>query len=139
MTEHGNAEGHHEGDHGDDHGGVALFMRVFIALCILTAISFGVANWPAVMKNPTVGWTLMMAVSCVKAMLVITFFMHLKWEANWKYVLTIPASIMSMFLLIMLVPDIGWRTRHYTQHRWLHSATAQENPADAKQTDHGDH
>ena len=32
----------------------------------------------------------MMAVSCTKAMLVILFFMHVKYEANWKYVLTIP-------------------------------------------------
>ena len=32
-------------------------------------------------------------------MLVIMFFMHLMWEANWKYVLTIPASMMSIFLL----------------------------------------
>ena len=37
----------------------------------------------------------MMAVSCTKAMLVIMFFMHLKWEANWKWVLTVPASVMS--------------------------------------------
>ena len=35
----------------------------------------------------------MMAVSCTKAMLVILFFMHVKYEANWKYVLTIPAGI----------------------------------------------
>ncbi len=34
----------------------------------------------------------MMAVSCTKAMLVILFFMHVKYEANWKYVLTIPAG-----------------------------------------------
>ena len=51
----------------------------------------------------------MMAVSCTKAMLVILFFMHLKWEANWKWVLTIPATFMSMLLVFMLVPDVGWR------------------------------
>ena len=51
----------------------------------------------------------MMAVSCTKAMLVIMFFMHLLWEANWKWVLTIPATFMSIFLMLMLVPDIGWR------------------------------
>ena len=57
---------------------------------------------------------LMMAVSCTKAMLVIMFFMHLMWEANWKWVLTIPASFMSIFLMLMLVPDIGWR-----HEQWL--------------------
>ena len=51
----------------------------------------------------------MMAVSCAKAALVMLFFMHLKYEANWKYVLTIPAAIMSVLLMLLLVPDIGWR------------------------------
>ena len=67
-------------------------------------------------------WAMMMAVSCAKAMLVILFFMHMKWEANWKYVLTIPASMMSIFLLLMLVPDIGRRTDNYSEERWLHAA-----------------
>ena len=68
----------------------------------------------------------MMAVSCTKAMLVIMFFMHLLWEANWKWVLTIPASFMSIFLMLMLVPDIGWRQNngyaHYSRERWLFAA-----------------
>ena len=36
--------------------------------------------------------------SCTKAMLVMLFFMHVKYEANWKYVLTIPAGCMAIFL-----------------------------------------
>ena len=35
------------------------------------------------------------------------FFMHLIWEANWKYVLTFPAALMCVFLVLMLVPDVG--------------------------------
>ena len=57
-----------------------------------------------------------------KALLVILFFMHMLWEANWKYVLTIPASMMSIFLLLMLVPDIGRRTTKYAEERWLYAA-----------------
>ena len=68
-----------------------------------------------------------------KALLVMLFFMHLLWEANWKYVLTIPASIMSVFLLLMLFPDIKMRTKHYAEERWLYAAT----PATA--TDHAEH
>jgi cytochrome c oxidase subunit 4 len=64
-----------------------------------------------------------MAVSCTKAMLVILFFMHVKYEANWKYVLTIPAAMMSIFLLLMLVPDVGMRLRHASQERLLYSAS----------------
>jgi cytochrome c oxidase subunit 4 len=50
-----------------------------------------------------------MAVSCTKAMLVILYFMHLKWEANWKWVLTVPASLMSVLLVLALIPDVALR------------------------------
>ena len=97
------------------------YLVVFAVLCLLTLASFGVAN-SALMDTRQVGWALIMAISCGKALLVICFFMHLIWEANWKYVLTIPATIMSIFLLLMLVPDIGMRTNHYSRERWLHAA-----------------
>ena len=68
----------------------------------------------------------MMAVSCCKAMLVILFFMHLIWEANWKWVLTIPASCMSLFLVVALVPDVGMRIDNgyarYSRERWTYAA-----------------
>lgn len=124
------AGGHSEEEFG--HGGVGKYVMVFVGLCVLTALSFGIANSP--LKNtPEVTWVMMMAVSCAKAMLVILFFMHLKWEANWKYVLTIPASIMSLFLVLMLVPDVGLRGRHYSEERRLYSA--EPNSA----AGHGDH
>jgi len=76
------------------------------------------------------GWGIMLSVSCVKAFLVITFFMHLKWEKGmWKWVLTIPASIMSLFLMLMLVPDIGRRTHYYTDERLDRAAYEIAEPA----------
>jgi cytochrome c oxidase subunit IV len=62
-------------------------------------------------------------------MLVILFFMHVKYEANWKYVLTIPAGFMSIFLTLMLVPDIGLRMHWYSSDRELYMATPR--PEDA--------
>lgn len=123
----GSHEGLHEGDHG--HGGLGKYILVFFALCFLTLVSFGTAHF---MMGPeahgatqVVGRMVMIAVSCCKALLVMLFFMHLIWEANWKYVLTIPASIMSIFLLLMLCPDILGRTRHYAEERWLYAAAPQ--------------
>jgi cytochrome c oxidase subunit IV len=117
-------------EHG--HAGVGKYVVVFVILCGLTAISFAVGNSESLRHNsPHTMWAMMMAVSCAKAMLVILFFMHMLWEANWKYVLTIPASMMSIFLLLMLVPDIGRRTDKYAEERWLHAAEPQptEEPA----------
>jgi cytochrome c oxidase subunit IV len=110
-----------------DHGGVGKYLLVFAALCLLTLCSF-VTYFDFWRHNvPTeVSRALMMAVSCTKAMLVIMFFMHLMWEANWKWVLTIPATFMSVFLMLMLVPDIGWPQNngfaHYSQERLLYAA-----------------
>lgn len=55
-------------------------------------------------------------------MLVILVFMHLLWEANWKYVLTIPAGMMSVFLVLMLIPDVGNRMSKYSEERTTHAA-----------------
>jgi caa(3)-type oxidase subunit IV len=103
--DHGEA-GHD--DHG--HGGLTKYLYVFIALCVLTSASFFTYSsyWPW-HATPAVGWAFMMAVSCTKAMLVILFFMHVKYEASWKYVLTIPASVMAIFLMLALIPDVGRR------------------------------
>jgi cytochrome c oxidase subunit 4 len=120
---HGNS-GHD--DHETAHGGLGKYIAVFIILCILTAISFATAHFmmgpDAAGATQVVGRVVMIAVSCCKALLVMLFFMHLLWEANWKYVLTIPASIMSIFLLLMLFPDVLDRTRMYSEERWLHAA-----------------
>ena len=98
-------------------------MLVFAALCFLTTMSFFTYSeyWPW-KDQPQVGWTFMMAVSCTKALLVILFFMHVLWEANWKYVLTIPAAMMAVFMAIMLIPDIGFRNRMVSQERAVYMA-----------------
>ena len=130
-------------------GGLMKYLAVFVALCVLTAISYAVGNSQALRENsPGVMWAMMMAVSCAKALLVILFFMHLMWEANWKYVLTIPASLMSMFLLLMLIPDIGRRVEKYAEERWFHAPapqvhdahdSAHESSAPGEGASHDDH
>ncbi len=119
----------HTDDHGDDHhGSIGTYIAVFVALCVLTGASFFTYTdaWRNVLSKEA-GWTFMMAVSCCKALLVILFFMHLKYEASWKYVLTIPAGLMSIFLVLMLVPDVGFRTNNgiyqYSKERWRDAAT----------------
>lgn len=129
--EHGHREhGHHEHDSHDhgDHGGLAKYVYVFVALCVLTSASFFTYSryWPF-HATPQVGWAFMMAVSCTKAMLVILFFMHVKYEANWKYVLTIPAAFMSLFLILMLVPDVGLRGRWASEERRLYMAEPEDD------------
>jgi cytochrome c oxidase subunit 4 len=112
MTDHAHDDTH------ESHGGIAQYIYVFLALCVLTGASFFTYSsyWPF-HNEPKIGWAFMMAVSCTKAMLVILFFMHVKYEANWKYVLTIPAAFMSIFLILALVPDVGLRGHWVSEER----------------------
>lgn len=145
MADHAHPAAHDADDDLHEHhapGGLMKYIAVFLALCVLTAISYAVGNSQSLRENsPGAMWAMMMAVSCAKAMLVIMFFMHLMWEANWKYVLTIPASLMSIFLMLMLVPDIARRTEKYAAERWLHAPVPQAAHAHAHSADapHADH
>lgn len=123
-------QSYNKGAHGEHHGGVGIYLAVAVALVFLTACSYWTYTpfWPFG-DNLAIKRLWMMAVSCTKAMLVILFFMHLKWEANWKWVLTVPASLMSMLLILALVPDIG-RRMHYASHQRLTFA-ADLTPAEA--------
>jgi cytochrome c oxidase subunit 4 len=130
------------GEHAEHglHGGIAKYIYVFVALCILTGASFFTYSdyWPF-HATPQIGWAFMMAVSCTKAMLVILFFMHVKYEANWKYVLTIPAAFMSIFLILALVPDVGLRGRHVSEEREQYMAepvSAASHGAESAPTKH---
>jgi cytochrome c oxidase subunit 4 len=128
----GQTDGHgHTGGPGDAQDGghhatsLWLYVYVFVALCLLTSASFFTYSsaWPYhTPETEWVGWTFMMAVSCTKALLVILFFMHVKYEKSWKYVLTIPTGMMAIFLVLMLVPDIGRRTYYYSEERLQNAA-----------------
>jgi len=142
-TSHGDEAhrfGHDASETADDHdhGGVGKYLMVFAALCLLTGASFFTYSsyWPF---GKHVAWAFMMAISCTKAMLVILFFMHLLWEANWKWVLTVPASFMSIFLLLMLVPDVGMRQdtgyARYSEERRLYAAEPPAKQGDSHGTE----
>lgn len=105
-----------------EHGSFSTYISVFVALLVLTAISYWLGNSSIKDTAPASAWAGMMAVSTAKAMLVILFFMHLKWEANWKYVLTIPCMMMSVFLVCMLIPDVGLRIKRYSEERIVHAS-----------------
>lgn len=90
----------------EDHGGHHVnYFIIFIALCVLTALSvlFDVLS----IDNRIVLIVLVLAVAVAKASCVMMFFMHLKFEGNWKYVLLGPTAILAIGLPLALLPDIG--------------------------------
>ena len=93
-------------EHHESHGGA--YFAVFIALCCLTAVS-----WVAdVIHLPSRALlvAIVLAVATAKAMCVMMYFMHLKFERAWKYMLLAPTFILAAGMMLALIPDIG---RHY--------------------------
>ena len=50
---------------------------------------------------------IVLAVAVAKALCVMAYFMHLKFERAWKYLLLVPTTIIALAIPISLRPDIG--------------------------------
>ena len=94
----------------DDHGGHGHpnYFLVFAALCGFTGMSI-LAD---VIHLPSYGVkvVVVLSVATCKALCVMSWFMHLKYERAWKYVLLAPTTILALGLPLALTPDIG---EHY--------------------------
>lgn len=89
----------------DDHNTHHVnYLLIFVVLCICTGLSvaFDVLHFE---KPVTI--VLVFSVAVAKALCVMMFFMHLKFEGNWKFVLLAPTTILAIGLPLALMPDIG--------------------------------
>lgn len=98
------------------------YVGVFIALCIFTALSVGFDLIS--FENKAVTAVIVLAIAAAKASCVLLFFMHLKFEGGWKYLVLAPTTILALGLPMALWPDIG--TNYYPssapQAQWLEEA-----------------
>ena len=82
----------------------APYMKVFAALAVLTAIEY---YYAAIFKDHfAILLTGLLALAVVKAGLVGWYFMHLKFEGNWVYILIVPAMILATIIVLALCPDM---------------------------------
>ena len=122
ASEHAMTEQSHEhppAEHVHVQGGPSfqLYMNVFYALSVFTALSFvfnELARHDIISYMTSV--TLIVIVAVVKALCVATIFMHLKFDWGRVYCIIIPVSIMAVMMVIVLLPDIvlGWHHGLYT-------------------------
>ncbi len=89
----------------DEHGHSTPYFLIFIALCVCTLLSAGADMIK--FDNKLVLIVIVMAIAVAKALFVLTYFMHLKFEGNWKLVLLAPTAILAIGLPLALTPDIG--------------------------------
>ena len=85
------------------------YLAVFGALCVLTAVSWFLdeANGWGLFSSRALLITLVCAVAMAKALFVMAYFMHLKFEGRWKYVLLAPTVTLAIGLPIALMPDLS--------------------------------
>jgi len=85
------------------HPHVNYFM-VFMALCVCTALS---VIFDVVHISPMLLVIFVLTVAAAKALFVLTYFMHLKFEGKWKFIILAPTAILAVGLMIALAPDMA--------------------------------
>jgi cytochrome c oxidase subunit 4 len=116
--------------HGEDHSGhVRIYRQVFIALAVFTALEYGYAHllksWFAVL---VLG---LLTLAAIKAVLVGLYFMHLRYEGKWVYLILLPAAFLAVVLVTGLIPDIAFPPRDEKIPPVNPSAPALPNPPPA--------
>jgi cytochrome c oxidase subunit 4 len=83
----------------------APYMKVWAMLAGLTLLEYFYAM---ILKDHFAVLLLgLLSMALVKAGMVGWYFMHLKFEKKWVYLLIIPACVLAVFLTIMLSPDVA--------------------------------
>ena len=111
----------------DDHAGHhhVNYAIIFGILCFCTAMSvlFDIIH----IDSKIVLVVLVMGVAVAKALFVMTYFMHLKFEGNWKFVLLGPTVALAMGIPLALLPDIG--VHYYAEDPQVHETHSLQEEA----------
>ena len=105
----------------EEHAPHANYLLVFVALCVCTLLS--VATEVVPLPSRTLLVALVFAIAAAKALFVMVYFMHLKFEGRWKYLLLGPTFLLGGGLVLGLLPDIG-----------IHYYTVEADHTDATRT-----
>ncbi|REJ90199.1 MAG: oxidase [Planctomycetota bacterium] len=85
------------------------YTKIFVALCVCTALSWvadEAGGWGLIDSKRMIA-VIVLAIAVAKAQYVMRYFMHLKFEGKWKYVLLLPTTILACGIPLALAPDIG--------------------------------
>jgi caa(3)-type oxidase subunit IV len=103
----------HGSERGHANSGIKPYLVIFGALSIFTAVSFFVNYMVrAGSLQAGTGFTLILGVAVVKAILVAMFFMHLKFDWGRLYFMIVPVLILGTMMVIVLLPDIVLAWHH---------------------------
>jgi cytochrome c oxidase subunit IV len=87
----------------------APYMKVFWSLLFLTVLEYAYARF--LEGKITFAYLVagLMVLAVTKAFLVGWYFMHLKFEGRWVYLLLVPACFLAVALVTGLTPDMAFQ------------------------------
>jgi cytochrome c oxidase subunit 4 len=98
----------------------APYMKVFWSLLVLTILEYAYARFlPLSFVYLVAG---LMVLATTKAFLVGWFFMHLKFEGRWIYMMLVPVCLLAIALVLGLAPDMA-----YHENGFFESPAVSEN------------
>jgi len=75
------------------------YLLVFLSLAVLTAIEVGITYVPQIPQAPV-----LLALSVFKALLVIMYFMHLRYDSKWfAFIFFIPFVLVIPMLIVLRI------------------------------------
>ena len=84
----------------------APYMKVFWALLVFTILEYLYARFLPVGFAALVAGLMVLALT--KAFLVGWYFMHLKFEGRWIYLMLVPVGLLAIVVVLGLTPDIAF-------------------------------
>lgn len=98
---------HHHAEHASH--GHPNYWAVFLLLCVCTGASWLLDELENLnITLPAMALVIaVLAVALLKAGAVMTYFMHLKFEGNWKFIILMPTAILAVGLMVALAPDMA--------------------------------
>ncbi len=98
------------------HDHTRTYLRVFIALLVLTVLEYLYARLFSD-RGFTMLVTGLVGLAAIKAILVGLFFMHLVFEGRWKYLILMPTAFLVIVLVSGLYPDMGLDAKRFGPDR----------------------
>lgn len=81
------------------HKGHPNYLLVFLSLAVLTAVEVGITYVPQIPQAPV-----LIALSLFKAMLVIMYFMHLRYDSKWfSFIFFVPFVLVIPMLIVLRI------------------------------------
>lgn len=102
-------EPHRTYDQQQDVESHAPYIKIWAWLLVLTILEYLYALWASTHTSFFLLVLGLMSLATIKATLVGMFFMHLKFEGRWVYIMLVPAAVLASVFVMALYPDIGMR------------------------------